>query len=86
MQKFVDDLKILAPSNGKKTSNTIMLIRNIEIKEFKVHTVNSSERLDIISKDYYGTPDYFWFLALVNNIDDFIIDLKRGQKLIIPDL
>jgi len=87
LKKFVDDLKIKTYSKSDgKTSNTIALISEINIKSYQIHTVNSSERIDIISKQYYGTPDYYWLIALVNNIDDFIVDFKKGKTLIIPDL
>lgn len=49
------------------------------------HIVEHSEvnRLDIISEKYYNTPDYWWAIALANNmIDPFIIN--EGVMIRIP--
>lgn len=45
------------------------------------HVVKSNEisRLDNISWKYYGTPELWWFIAHINNIDPF--ELKEGQNL-----
>lgn len=49
------------------------------------HTVEASEenRLDIISNIYYGTPTFYWAIAMANNIIDPMIVVK-GTILRIP--
>lgn len=52
----------------------------------KYHEVQKEEenRLDIISYKYYGSADYYWVIALANNmIDPFIV--KVGDILRIPN-
>jgi hypothetical protein len=52
----------------------------------KYHEVEKSEenRLDIISYKYYNTPEYYWIIAMANNIvDPFVI--KAGDVLRIPN-
>jgi len=47
----------------------------------KIHIVLDSEkhRLDYISWQYYSTPELWWTIAEVNNIDPF--ELTEGQVL-----
>ncbi len=42
-------------------------------------------RLDLISQKYYGTPTYWWIIAYVNDIDDFLT-MDVGKKIRIPAL
>lgn len=44
----------------------------------------TTNRLDVISHSVYGTPELWWFLALVNNIYLPPLGLKIGNKLYIP--
>lgn len=51
------------------------------------HEVQKEEenRLDIISNIYYGTPEYYWIIAMANDIvDPFVICV--GDILRIPNL
>ena len=51
------------------------------------HVVKQSEvgRLDIISNQYYGSPIYWWAIALANDfIDPFIVN--EGDLIRIPSL
>lgn len=52
----------------------------------KYHVVEDSEegRLDIISQMYYGDPQYFWVIAMANNIID-PLTIIRGTILKIPE-
>ena len=38
--------------------------------QFYVVTMSEEDRLDIISTSFYGTPKYWWVIALANNIID----------------
>lgn len=51
------------------------------------HIVEHREvnRLDMISESHYGTPDYWWAIALANNmIDPFVV--SEGVMLRIPSM
>jgi hypothetical protein len=57
-----------------------------ESKLDKYHEVLKEEenRLDIISNKYYNTPEYYWVIALANDmIDPFVV--KVGDILRIPN-
>jgi len=43
-------------------------------------------RPDLISNVFYGTPDYWWLLMLVNSITDPIEGFYTSQKILIPEL
>lgn len=55
--------------------------------EDSYHVVTHAEvnRLDLIANDYYGVPEFWWMIALANNlIDPFIVN--EGVMLRIPSL
>lgn len=58
-----------------------------ETNQDQYHEVLKEEenRLDIISNKYYGTPDYFWIIAMGNNLIDPMI-IKEGEILRIPSI
>lgn len=58
-----------------------------ESDEDTYHIVSFTEegRLDLIANDYYGSPSYWWVLAIANNlIDPF--DFKQGVMMRIPPM
>ena len=40
------------------------------------------DKCDIISQQYYGTPDFWWFIASVNNLKSN--NIEAGTQLRIP--
>lgn len=46
-------------------------------------TIEDENRLDMIALSYYGTPRYWWVIALANNIID-PFDVPKGTELRIP--
>jgi nucleoid-associated protein YgaU len=47
-------------------------------------TQAGEKRFDLISKIFYGVPDLWWVIALVNNIQDPLSGVSAGTKLRIP--
>jgi len=41
-------------------------------------------RPDLVSRDKYGIPDFWWKIMEVNNIKD-IIDFKAGRTIVLPE-
>lgn len=41
-------------------------------------------RLDLISNQFYGTPQLWWVIAAVNNIVDPLYGVEQGTQLRIP--
>lgn len=58
---------------------------SIEDQNSSLHIVEPHEenRLDIISQLYFGTPNFFWAIAMANNIIDPMI-VNKGTVLKIP--
>lgn len=48
-------------------------------------SIREKDRLDIISNDYYGTPNYWWVIALANYIID-PFNIPVGLYLRIPQI
>lgn len=48
----------------------------------KLYRINGTSRLDLISHELYGTADYWWIIALLNNIQDIIFDLPVDEALL----
>lgn len=44
------------------------------------------KRLDLISFKVYDTVEFWWVIALVNNIDNPLIDMEAGQLYTIPNI
>lgn len=44
----------------------------------------ASNRLDLLSQEFYGTPSLWWLLARVNNIVDPLVGAPTGTLLRIP--
>jgi hypothetical protein len=40
------------------------------------------DRCDLISQQYYGTPDFWWFIASVNNLKSN--NIEAGTQLRVP--
>ena len=41
-----------------------------------------SDRCDLISQEYYGTPDFWWYVASVNNLKSN--NIKAGTQIRVP--
>lgn len=48
-----------------------------------VITPGAEYRPDLVSRDVYGTPDFWWRILQANNIND-IFDFKAGLTIRIP--
>lgn len=45
---------------------------------------SAENRLDLISQKFYGTPELWWVIALVNDIHDPLVGVTVGQQIRIP--
>jgi len=41
-------------------------------------------RLDLISQQFYGTPELWWVVAIVNNLIDPLVGFVTGQTIRVP--
>ena len=58
---------------------------NIDLDNIKTFSIiiTETDRLDALAFKYYGSGEYWWVIALVNNIDYFF-DIVPGQQIQIP--
>jgi outer membrane receptor protein involved in Fe transport len=43
-----------------------------------------SDRLDLLAYTYYGDPNYWWIIAVANNLNDASFSIEPGKQLRIP--
>jgi hypothetical protein len=44
----------------------------------------STDRLDLLSNQYYGDAQYWWVIAVANNINDGTLYVEAGRQIRIP--
>lgn len=83
-----ENIRTIKNEDNKLIHETYYNYKINERDEEKYYTVtNKSEsRLDIISLINYKTPQYWWIIAIANNIIDPLGDIKTGTTLRIPDI
>lgn len=52
-------------------------------EDFYVIT-QSTDRLDLLSNQYYGDTKYWWVIAVANNINDGTLYIEEGRQIRIP--
>lgn len=46
--------------------------------------VDSTDRLDLLADKYYNNPQYYWIIAVANNINNADMFLEGGTQIRIP--
>ena len=49
-------------------------------KKYVEHSVEERDTLESIAYKYYGRPDYYWVVAMFNNINDCFVKLFGKYK------
>ena len=68
--------------------NKVMRIGTADLPEFKEDNSDilliaiDGDRCDLISQQYYGTTEFWWFIASVNNLKSN--NIEAGTQLRIP--
>lgn len=44
----------------------------------------ATDRLDLLSNQYYGDVKYWWVIAVANNINDGTLYIEEGKQIRIP--
>ena len=59
---------------------------DLKLTEYGRHVVGPGElgRIDLIAYKYYGNVNYWWAIALANEVKNPLQDLVAGTTLIIP--
>lgn len=76
-------LRVISDDSTYLETYNQVVVPESEDDSYHIVTHREVNRLDIISNDYYGRPDFWWAIALANNfIDPFIV--QEGVMLRIP--
>ena len=60
-----------------------VVFREESIEQYYRVTEEDMNRLDIISERFYGTPAYWWVIAMANNIvDPFYLPIDTTLKIV----
>ena len=68
--------------------NKVMRIGTADLPKFEESNSDilliaiHGDRCDLISQQYYGTPDYWWYIASVNNLTSN--NIEAGIQLRVP--
>lgn len=78
-------------TKNRSGEDFLILRRNLELEEdegdiFVTVTQEILKRPDLLSSQYYGTPDLWWVIYEFNGISDPLFGLRMGQVLRIPAL
>lgn len=57
-------------------------LSNMDPEYLQYYRIDGYKRLEDISFELYGTTNYWWLLALVNDIKDFIFDLPIHEEIL----
>lgn len=79
--------KVLYYSDEKiMTFETYKRQKHVESSGDKVAVIPAGMefRPDLVSKDRYGLPDFWWKIMEANNIKD-IMDFRAGRTIILPE-
>ncbi len=73
---------------SKISHNKIARIGTADLPEYKEDNSDilliaiHGDKCDMISQQYYGTPDYWWYIASVNNLTSN--NIEAGTQIRVP--
>ncbi len=67
---------------------TNWMVFNVDLSDAQQYTVQAKDlgRLDNLAAQQYGSPAYWWIIAMVNNIKNQLTDMAVGQVISLPSL
>jgi len=79
---------IVRPGTRKYDIYTKPDIDTEDIANWVKHKVTEvdAKRIDMISYQYYSRPDFWWAIAIVNEVANPLEDISAGDTLFIPPL
>jgi len=77
--------KVLTTNETKKQYLESTIYPKIKASDEDIYVVStSSDRLDMLAFKYYGNKNYWWIIAVANNLNDATLHIKPGTQLRIP--
>jgi nucleoid-associated protein YgaU len=77
--------KILTTNETKKQYLESTIYPKIKATDDDIYVISSSsDRLDLLAYQYYGDKNYWWIIAVANNLNDATFHIEPGVQLRIP--
>ena len=57
-------------------------IEFVNSDQLSIYRIDGVKRLDTISNELYGTTEYWWLIALTNDIKDIIFDIPVDDEIL----
>lgn len=88
LSRYKDVRTIKNKDDNRLVHETMYKYKIVESDADVIYTVSSKtkNRLDIISAMYYKNPQYWWIIAIANDIIDPLTELEEGTTIRIPPL
>lgn len=88
LSRYKDLRTIKNKDDNKLAHETMFKYKIVESDADVIYTVTNKtkNRLDIIASMYYRNPQYWWIIAIANDIIDPLTELEIGTTLRIPPL
>jgi len=80
MSRYSDTLKIIRDKKLRLGTSSLPQINESDSDILLIAT--EGDRCDLLSQEYYGTPEFWWFIATVNKLSTNNIPV--GTQLRIP--
>lgn len=84
MTNTYSDSYIINYPEGDQSLERVRILHREDIED-RVHTIIDEDTLTSISTRFYGSPNHWYIIADVNNIEN-PLELIVGQTLIIPNI
>lgn len=79
-----DNVNISKDENGVRHYKTV-IYPQITPKETDIYVITTvGDRLDLLSRQYYGDPTNYWVISCANNIKKDRVTIAPGTQLRIP--
>ena len=88
LSRYKDLRTIKNKDDNRLIHETMFKYKIVESDEDIIYTITdkTKNRLDVIASMYYRNPQYWWIIAIANDIIDPLTELKIGTTIRIPPL
>jgi len=76
--------QIIRDTSGTRFKETTIVPKIKVTGDDQYVEVSVTDRLDLLSNDYYGTPEYWWIIAAANGLGKGTLAIQEGSILRLP--
>lgn len=87
MKHFVNlpDIEFTPDDLDSATMKNLFYVLKLNVQDSEIvdlYNITGVKRIENISYELYGTTDYWWIIAKMNNINDIIFDLPISEEVL----